>query len=600
MFMQFRFIIVQVCFIIFLQTVFSQLAKDYEVTTVLKEKFFDKNGAALTGKGVVIGDVDSGIDVFHPLFFFADGGEFAWTDVNNDGVLTFGTDGVDLNGNGSIEKDEILRYIDMFNNTWGLLPDGMSGKFNPAYDFLYIDANGNKKRDFGPANGFTETDPGYGEMMFIPVNYNTGNTIKAGDKILGLKTSKIRSVLQRDGIIRRRGVDMIHCEEDSSGHGTGVAGLIIGGYAGNPFFHGLAPEAEMVFSSVRYDYTPRFVRNFTKLFSFLKDENVNILLIEDGEWMYEFMDGSSPEEEILNEMARNGTTIIGGAGNFTGSNMLVLDTLSAGKEVTYTASAPYMSDWKTNDGVFFSFLWPNTDTEIDITLQTPDNKSVDFSSGSGLVTAGKYNIYYAKEVSPKGTVMFRLGCSRTDSQEVKGNWKFKLVSNGTAYLRAYVVDVSQSWAGFSRWKNSDKISDASNICFPSTADSCMAIGAYTVNYGWGLNDEVGDICDYSSAGYNITGKLGVDITAPGHSTLSAAKNNSYQVFSGTSSAAPHVVGTAALLLQYDMNLTHTQIRQILHSTASQDNFTGTVPNPVWGYGKLNTENALKHLINNSN
>lgn len=32
----------------------------YEVTTVLKEKFFDKNGNPLTGKGVIIGDLDSG------------------------------------------------------------------------------------------------------------------------------------------------------------------------------------------------------------------------------------------------------------------------------------------------------------------------------------------------------------------------------------------------------------------------------------------------------------------------------------------------------------------------------------------------------------
>ena len=597
MFMQFRFIIVQVVFILFLQAVFSQLAKDYEVTTVLKEKFFDKSGAPLTGKGVVIGDVDSGIDVFHPLFFFADGGEFSWTDVNGDGVLTFGTDGIDINGNGLIDKVEVLRYIDMLNSTWGLLPDGMSGKYNSVYDFIYIDANGNNKRDFGPDKGFKETDPCFGEMMLIPVNYNKDNSIKAGEKLLGLKTSKIRSVLQRDGIIRRRGIDMIQCEQDSSGHGTGVAGLIIGGYAGNQYFHGIAPEAEMIFSSVQYDYTPRFVRNFPDLFNFLKDEKVNIVLLEDGEWMYEFMDGSSPEEEILNEMARSGTTIIGGAGNFTGSNMLILDTLRSGNEITYTASAPYMSDWKKNDGVFFSFLWPNTETEIKITLQTPDNNTASFTSGEGKITAGKYNIFYAKEVSPKGTTMFRFGCSTKDSQEVKGIWKFKLVSNGDAYLRAYVVDVSQSWAGYSRWKNSDKISDASNVCFPSTADSCMAIGAYTVNFGWGINDIVGDICDYSSVGYNITGKLGIDITAPGHSTLSAAKNNSYQVFSGTSSAAPHVVGAAALLLQYDMTLTHAQIKQILHNTAAQDNFTGTIPNHVWGYGKLNTENAIRYLMN---
>ena len=126
----------------------------------------------------------------------------------------------------------------------------------------------------------------------------------------------------------------------------------------------------------------------------------------------------------------------------------------------------------------------------------------------------------------------------------------------------------------------------------------MAIGAYVFNVGW--MDQVGDLASYSSKGYNITGKLGVDITGPGHSTFSTEKNNSYQIFSGTSSAAPHVVGTAALLLQYDPSLTHEKVRMILLNSARKDNFTGDVPNPEWGYGKLNMEGAIQYLMNLSN
>ena len=43
-----------------------------EESTVLNENFLDKDGNPLTGKGVVVGDVDSGIDIFHPMFFFRD------------------------------------------------------------------------------------------------------------------------------------------------------------------------------------------------------------------------------------------------------------------------------------------------------------------------------------------------------------------------------------------------------------------------------------------------------------------------------------------------------------------------------------------------
>lgn len=575
----------------------------YEASTVLKEKFTDKTGAPLTGKGVIIGDVDSGIDVFHPMFFFADGGEFTFIDVNGDGSLTIGEDGIDKNGDGKIESSEVLRYQEIRDNTWGMLSTmgQLPGKYNPEFDFLYVDVNGNKKRDFGTKSGFTESDPTYGEQFFISIDENKNGKIEAGEKLVGLKTSKIRSVRQRDDVIRRRGIDLIETEEDKNGHGTGVAGLIIGGHYGVQKIHGIAPDAEMVFSSIRYDYTPRFVRNFTDLVGFLRDEKVNILLFEDGEWMWEFMDGSSPEEEMVNQMARDGVTIIGGAGNMSGGNMVLIDQLKTGKSVTYTASCSGKpdEDVSKNDGVFFSFLWKDASSNIKFEVETPDGKSTgELSEGSGILKTGQYKIFYSREVSPKGTVMMKFGASTQDSDIVRGKFKIKVTSDKDQEIRGYVVDVTQSWSGNARWINSNAITDESNICFPSTADSCMAIGAYVFNVGW--MDQVGDLASYSSKGYNITGKLGVDITGPGHSTFSTEKNNTYQIFSGTSSAAPHVVGTAALLLQYDPSLTHEKIRMILLNSARKDNFTGDVPNPEWGYGKLNMEGAIQYLMNLSN
>lgn len=575
----------------------------FEASTVLKEKFTDKSGAPLTGKGVIIGDVDSGIDVFHPMFFFADGGEFTFVDVNGDGNLTIGEDGIDKNGDGKIESSEVLRYQEIRDNTWGMLSSlgQVSGKYNPEFDFLYVDVNGNKKRDFGRKAGFTENDPSYGEQFFISIDENRNGKIEAGEKLVGLKTSKIRSVRQRDDVIRRRGIDLIDTEEDKNGHGTGVAGLIIGGHYGVQKIHGIAPDAEMVFSSIRYDYTPRFVRNFTDLVGFLRDERVNILLFEDGEWMWEFMDGSSPEEEMVNQMARDGVTIIGGAGNMSGGNMVIIDQLKTGKSVTYTASCSGKPDEDVtkNDGVFFSFLWNDASSNIKFEVETPDGKSTgELTEGSGILKTGQYKIFYSREVSPKGTVMMKFGASTQDSDIVRGKFKIKVTSDKDQEIRGYVVDVTQSWSGNARWVNSNAITDESNICFPSTADSCMAIGAYVFNVGW--MDQVGDLASYSSKGYNITGKLGVDLTGPGHSTFSTEKNNSYQIFSGTSSAAPHVVGTAALLLQYDPSLTHEKIRMILLNSARKDNFTGDVPNAEWGYGKLYMEGAIKYLMNLSN
>ncbi len=68
----------------------------------------------------------------------------------------------------------------------------------------------------------------------------------------------------------------------------------------------------------------------------------------------------------------------------------------------------------------------------------------------------------------------------------------------------------------------------------------------------------------------------------------------YTALRGTSMAAPHVTGTIALLLQLNPALTADQVLQILRESATRDSFTGTTPNPGWGFGKLSAQAAM-HL-----
>ncbi|MCX6161055.1 MAG: S8 family serine peptidase [Ignavibacteriae bacterium] len=580
-------------FVIF--TGFLPAQENLWFTTVLKEKFLDKQGNPLTGKGVLIGDVDSGIDIFHPFFFFADGGEFNWIDVNKDGVFTAGVDAVDFKGDGIPASDGVLRYIEMNNNTYKMLKTD-DKSFNPDMDFLYADKNNNKKRDFGEKDGFTENDPTYGEQLFIAIDANGNGVLDAGEKIVALKTSKVRSVREKDGTIRRRGKDLIKTEPDEVQHGTSVSGLVLGGQYGVNKLHGVAPDAEIVHANIKYDYTPRFARNFPDLVKFLRDEKINILLFEDGEWMWEFMDGSTEEEILQNQIAASGITVIGGGGNLASGKMHIQDNLKKGKETVFTFSSPATGEGKKNDGAYASFLWKGKDNKISFVVTAPDGKkSKELNDGSGFIKVGNYNMFYAREISPRGTVMFKFAFSEKDSGTVNGDWQFGLKASQDVQIDGYVVDVTQSWSGSTHWV-SDKLTDERTITFPSTSDSIIAVGAYTVNIAWG--DKLNDLCKYSGRGNNISGKMGIDICAPGHTTFTCGPNNSYTIFSGTSSAAPHVVGAVALMLQYDPTLTHSEIRQILHKTATSDSFTGSVPNTNWGYGKLNTEEAIKYVIQN--
>lgn len=65
---------------------------------------------------------------------------------------------------------------------------------------------------------------------------------------------------------------------------------------------------------------------------------------------------------------------------------------------------------------------------------------------------------------------------------------------------------------------------------------------------------------------------------------------------GTSMASPVVAGTVALYLEKCPNATMAEIKNAILNTAKQDTFTGVVPNPIFGYGKIDAFAVL----NNSN
>jgi subtilisin family serine protease len=102
------------------------------------------------------------------------------------------------------------------------------------------------------------------------------------------------------------------------------------------------------------------------------------------------------------------------------------------------------------------------------------------------------------------------------------------------------------------------------VSHPDTAQ--MIIG-YPVS-PW-LTETPDVIADFSSRGPNIELGIKPDVTAPGVNILSAYWDDSYQVLNGTSMAAPHVTGAAALLLQLHPDWTPAQVKSALMSTASQ-------------------------------
>lgn len=114
----------------------------------------------------------------------------------------------------------------------------------------------------------------------------------------------------------------------------------------------------------------------------------------------------------------------------------------------------------------------------------------------------------------------------------------------------------------------------------------------------------GEICDFSSRGPSTWDKgLTPSITAPGDFLRSSVPGG-YGFKTGTSMAAPHVAGVAALILSAKPELVGQvdRIVDLIHKTAvprqarqTCGTFPGSsVPNAVFGYGVINAFNAVTY------
>jgi len=89
----------------------------------------------------------------------------------------------------------------------------------------------------------------------------------------------------------------------------------------------------------------------------------------------------------------------------------------------------------------------------------------------------------------------------------------------------------------------------------------------------------------AAPGYGVAGSMSSQALSSISSTYRLPDGVHY-INSGTSVAAAHVAGGVALLLQSVSNLTRDQVVNQLTASATTDAFTGAVPNLRWGAGKL--------------
>jgi len=567
------------------------------------------------GTGQTIVDVDSGIDPFHPALFRPDGGVYKWIDVDGDSGLSIGVDAIDLNTNGVADPGETIRHLEATLIDWGdngQLPDGT---FTPLEDWLYVDTNGNERRDYGPEYGYDDSWPGFGEPIFLADDANANGRLDLSERLFRLGSSKVvGALIKGETYLRDDNLTSITLGPPVNGqleesHGHSVAGILAGGSPGFSRYLGITPGADIIMISTgpqnegetNPNQTP--VSPVVSSLAWARDLDADIALFEFSTWGATAMDGTSNLEVAMDELHWNDRiSNVCPAGNLADSGKHTEgDASAAGTKIGFTLPDTWYENYPFQSKVIiFSVYWKGINNAISVNIKTPNAPAVDVSYGSGFSIGPNYG-QCASNVSSANIAQVICYLYSESNSMPAGSYSATVTSNlGVPVpFQAYLNDEISGWA---RGVTFESETTTSTLCHPSTANTAITVGAYGGQFG--PASEIGRLRGYSSRGPRIDGEQGMDITAPDDPFApiptvppgtfwpsSPEVQGGYQVFGGTSGAGPHVAGAVAMMRQLNPQWPPARIKQELQGGATTDNTMGTLPNVGWGFGKVDAYKA---------
>lgn len=573
----------------------------------------DDLGRPLDGTGVVAADFDSGIDVFHPLFFRADGGVFDWLDVDGDGRFEPGTDAVDLDGDGLAGPGETLGLIE------GALGSGVGagwvdGRYDADVDWLYNDANGDGVRNYGPAAGFTDLDPSFGERLFIVADTDGDAVLDPGEALIGLGTSKLLATIVWPDVIRYRGIDLIEtpvvdpawerhtgAADDRADHGTGVASVLGGGWSDSGRrITGIAPGVELILVDFNNDL------GLAATLPWAIDLGASVSSHPYGHKAFAFLDGSSNDELAIDlAWAEHGALQVVSVGNEAQNRNDATAVVPAEGTLRVPFEVQHL-DWQPAPItlVALTIRWRRPEVLLSFRIVDAEGRAVSLGGTGGSVTLDGARIDASRGDSPRGTAKFDIVVSSGSGLAV-GGWAVEVLSideEPTPLWATVINNVVRGGMG-AVFTDEAQIDQMATVSAYATADRAVGACSYGTRQS-SVGEVLGDISGFSSRGPRIDGVRLVDICAPGDNDIIWAQAGrgeivlgGYAFGGGTSASAPHVAGAIALLQQAAPWATAQEIEDALYGGALVDAFVGPeVPGHVWGHGKLRVARSLDLLL----
>jgi len=375
-------------------------------------------------------------------------------------------------------------------------------------------------------------------------------------------------------------VDNDKIPEDANGHGTQVAGII----AANGNLKGIAPNSKILMYKVSEDGESVPSHLITKAIEKSIEDGADIINISLG-----INQTNTKIDQAVNKAIRNNIFVVTAAGNFgpelntIGSPGINPNAITVGatfNNVTNSLVSTFEIEGKTFN------VFPMVGTQ---SLAEPITSQIIF---------GKYGrVHDLLENNFEGSILLIERGSDIENEIVYFSDKEKNASDVGA--KAVVVYNNKPGIFFGELIHEyvDEGYEPTIPALSASRDDGLIIKEILQSGTEGILDvfyHPDFVAYFSSRGPVSPFYIKPDLVAPGAFINTTDINGNYKISSGTSFAAPHVAGTAALILQKNPELTPQEVKSILMTTTDivYDQFNDRFPIEVSGNGRIDVSKAI--------
>jgi len=375
-------------------------------------------------------------------------------------------------------------------------------------------------------------------------------------------------------------VDNDKIPEDTNGHGTQVAGII----ASNGNLKGIAPNSKILMYKVSEDGEAVPSHLIIKAIEKSIEDDADIINISLG-----INQTNTKIDQIVNKAVKNNIFVVTAAGNFgpelstIGSPGINPNAVTVGATFNNVTSS-IVSTFEIEDKSFNVFPMVGTQS-----LTEPIISQIIFGK------YGKVNDLLENDV--EGSILLIERGSDIENEIIYFSDKEKNAANVGA--RAIIVYNNEPGIFFGELIH-EYVDEGYEPTIPALSvsrDDGLIIKEILQSGTKGTLDvfyHPDFVAYFSSRGPVSPFYIKPDLVAPGAFINTTDTNGNYKISSGTSFAAPHVAGTAALILQKNPELTPQEVKSILMTTTDivYDQFNDRFPIDVSGNGRINASNAI--------